>query len=166
MIDVLGARKYFVLVDQGWSEWDLEVHGGIWSRGRIKVCTENHGGERRVLRVKCALNPSKVAQGVVVGGAVLAGLGLHLGLPALIAAGVATCAVVGAALVREAMALGHTLYDALQAGARRGVGARLSVLRGPPRWGALWVGARWPTSSAGSPPICGRTAGPSCRLCC
>jgi hypothetical protein len=119
MIDVLGARKYFVLVDQGWSEWDLEAHGGIWSRGRIKVCTENHGGERRVLRVKCALRPSRVAQGVVLGGLALAGLGLHLAVPALIAAGVATGAVAVAALVREAMALGRTLNDALQAVARR-----------------------------------------------
>lgn len=119
MIDVLGARKYFVLVDQGWSEWDLEAHGGIWSRGRIKVCTENHGGEHRVLRVKCALRPSRVAQGMMVGGVALAGLGLHLGLPALIAAGVATGAVAAAALVREAMALGRTLNDALQAVARR-----------------------------------------------
>jgi glycosyltransferase involved in cell wall biosynthesis len=119
LIAVLGARKYFVLVDQGWSEWDLEAHGGIWSRGRIKVCTENHGGERRVLRVKCALHPSKVAQGVVVGGAVITGLGLHLGLPALIVAGIATGAVAAAALVREAVGLGRTLYDALQAVARR-----------------------------------------------
>ncbi|HEX7787607.1 MAG TPA: glycosyltransferase [Methylomirabilota bacterium] len=119
MIQVLNARKYFLLVDQGWSEWDLEVHGGIWSHGRIKVCTENHGGERRVLRVKCALRPSKVAQGVVAGGLLLTGAGVHLGLPPLIVAGAATVAVAGAALVREAMGLGHTLYDALQAVARR-----------------------------------------------
>jgi hypothetical protein len=119
MIDVLGAQKYFVLVDQGWSEWDLDVHGGIWSRGRIKVCTENHGGERRVLRVKCALRPSRMAHGVVLGGAAVIGLGLHLGLPALIAVGVATAAVAATSLVREAMALGRTLYDALQAVARR-----------------------------------------------
>jgi hypothetical protein len=33
MMGVLAARKYFVLVDQGWSEWDLEAHGGIWAHG-------------------------------------------------------------------------------------------------------------------------------------
>jgi hypothetical protein len=56
---------------------------------------------------------------VVVGGLALAGLGLHLGLPALIAAGAATGVVAAAALVREALALGRTLYDALQGVARR-----------------------------------------------
>ena len=77
LVDVLARRKYFVLVDQGWSEWDLEVHGGVWSRGRIRVCTENHGGERRVLRVKCALRTSRLARGVLAGAAVMAGVGLH-----------------------------------------------------------------------------------------
>ena len=52
------ARKYLVLVDQGWSDWDLEVHGGLWSRARIKVASENHGGERRVLRIKCEIRGS------------------------------------------------------------------------------------------------------------
>jgi glycosyl transferase family 2 len=119
MMEVLAARKYFVLVDQGWSEWDLDVHGGIWARGRIKVCTENHGGERRVLRVKCALRTSRLARGVLGGAVVAAGLGLHLGLPALAAAGGAAAVVAGAALLRDSVALGRMLYDALQGVARR-----------------------------------------------
>jgi hypothetical protein len=118
-VDVLARRKYFVLVDQGWSEWDLEAHGGVWSRGRIRVCTENHGGERRVLRVKCALRTSRLARGVLVGAAVMASLGLQLGLPALAAAGVAAGVGMGAGLLREAIGLGRTLYDALQGVARR-----------------------------------------------
>ncbi len=95
MMGVLAARKYFVLVDQGWSEWDLEAHGGIWARGRIKVCTENHGGERRVLRVKCALRISRLARGVLTGAAVGAALGLQLGLPTLAATNVAIGVVGG-----------------------------------------------------------------------
>jgi len=119
MMQVLAARKYFVLVDQGWSEWDLDVHGGIWSRGRIKVCTENHGGERRVLRVKCALRTSRLARGALVGAAALAGLGLWLGVPALATAGLGAGAVAGAALLRDSAGLGRMLYDALQGVARR-----------------------------------------------
>jgi hypothetical protein len=119
LIEVLAARKYFVLVDQGWSEWDLEVHGGIWSRGRIKVCTENHGGERRVLRVKCTLRISRLARGVLAGAAGATALGLQLGLPALAVTGVAIGVVVGAALLRETVGLGRMLYDALQGVARR-----------------------------------------------
>jgi hypothetical protein len=119
MMQVLAARKYFVLVDQGWSEWDLDVHGGIWSRGRIKVCTENHGGERRVLRVKCALRTSRLARGVLVGAAALAGVGFWLGLPALGVAGLGAGAVASAALLRDSVGLGRMLYDALQGVARR-----------------------------------------------
>jgi hypothetical protein len=119
MMEVLAARKYFVLVDQGWSEWDLDVHGGVWSRGRIKVCTENHGGERRVLRVKCALRTSRLARGALAGAVVATGLGLQLALPALAVAGAATGVVAGAALLRDSVALGRMLYDALQGVARR-----------------------------------------------
>ena len=119
MMEVLAARKYFVLVDQGWSEWDLEVHGGIWSRGRIKVCAENHGGERRVLRVKCALRTSRLARGMLAGGVIAAGLGLQLGVPALAAAGAAAGVVAAVAIFRDSVALGRMLYDALQGVARR-----------------------------------------------
>jgi hypothetical protein len=119
MMGVLAARKYFVPLDQGWSEWDLEAHGGIWARGQIKVCTENHGGERRVLRVKCALRISRLARGVLAGAAVGAALGLQLGLPTLAATNVAIGVVAGAALLRESVGLGRMLYDALQGVARR-----------------------------------------------
>jgi hypothetical protein len=119
MMDVLTARKYFVLVDQGWSEWDLEVHHGVWSRGRIKVCAENHGGDRRVLRVKCAFRTSRLGRGVLIGGLVATGLGLELAVPALAAAGVAACLVGAVALLRDSLRLGRMLYDALQGVARR-----------------------------------------------
>ena len=119
LVEALARRKYCVLVDQGWSEWDLDAHGGVWSRGRIKVCTENHGGERRVLRVKCALRTSHLARGVLLGAAVTAGLGMELGLPALTAAGVVAGLGMAAGLVREVIGLGRTLYDALQGVARR-----------------------------------------------
>jgi hypothetical protein len=119
LVAALARRKYFVLVDQGWSEWDLEAHGGVWSRGRIQVCTENHGGERRVLRVRCALRTSRLARGVLVSAAVMAGAGLTLGLPMVAAAGVAAGVGTGAGLLREAVGLGRTLYEALQGVARR-----------------------------------------------
>jgi hypothetical protein len=119
LVEVLTRRKYFVLVDQGWSEWDLEAHGGVWSRGPIRVCTENHGGERRVLRVKCALRTSRLARGVLAAAMLMTAVGWELGLPALAAAGVAAGVGTGAGLLREALGLGRTLYDALQGVARR-----------------------------------------------
>jgi hypothetical protein len=47
------------------------------------------------------------------------GLGAQFGLPGLAAAGVAIGVITGGALVREAVGLGRTLYDALQGVARR-----------------------------------------------
>jgi F0F1-type ATP synthase membrane subunit c/vacuolar-type H+-ATPase subunit K len=46
-------------------------------------------------------------------------VGWELGLPALAAAGVAAGVGTGAGLLREALGLGRTLYDALQGVARR-----------------------------------------------
>jgi hypothetical protein len=119
LVDVLTRRKYFVLVDQGWSEWDLEAHGGVWARARIKVCTENHGGERRVLRVKSVLRSSRLARGVLGAAVLIAGIGWQIGLPALALAGLGVAAATGVGLLREALGLGRTLYDTLHGVARR-----------------------------------------------
>jgi len=111
------ARKYLVLVDQGWSDWDLEIHGGLWSRARIRVATENHGGERRVLRFKCELRSSRLASLGTLGVIVLALLGLKIGPLPLILTGAAL--IMSVALVREGLSLGRMLHDVLRTVARR-----------------------------------------------
>jgi len=117
--ETVAARRYFVLVDQGWSDWDLEVHGGLWSRGWVKVATEYHGAEHRVLRVKCAVRTSVLARIALGGAVVLAALGIELDVPALVAAGVGGACVAGVAFARERRGLGRVLYDSLLAVARR-----------------------------------------------
>jgi GT2 family glycosyltransferase len=113
------ARKYFVMVDEGWSKWDLEVQGGLWSRGRVTVATEYHGGQRRVLRVRTALRASLLIR-VAFSLALVAGaLGFELGQRALIAAGAVGVAFTSLAYTREALNLGRMLYTALQTVARR-----------------------------------------------
>jgi GT2 family glycosyltransferase len=115
----VAARKYFVLVDQGWSEWDLEVYGGLWSRARVKVATEYHGAGRRVLRVKCSLQGSLLtrlgAAGTLLGGI----LGVALGSPPLVAASLGAAAIGATAFAREGLSLGRTLHRALTAVARQ-----------------------------------------------
>jgi len=111
------ARKYFVLMDQGWSDWDLEVHGGLWSRARIKVATENHGGERRVLRIKCELRGSRLASLGTLGAITLAVLGLKIGLLPLVLA--AAAIAMSVAFVRESLNLGRMLHEMVQTVARR-----------------------------------------------
>ena len=57
----LAPQKYFVIADQGWDEWDLKIARGLWSRALVLVCTENHGGNKRLLRVRCAMRLSRFA---------------------------------------------------------------------------------------------------------
>ena len=113
------ARKYFGVVDDGWSAWDLEVQGGVWSRAQVTVATEYHGGERRVLRVRTALRFSLLTR-VAVGLSLLAGAaGLEMGQMALVAAGGVGVLFAVIAFAREALNVGHMLHAALQAVARR-----------------------------------------------
>jgi hypothetical protein len=72
-----------------------------------------------VLRVKCALRTSRLARGILVGAGLLAAVGLQLGVPAVMAAGIGAGVVVGVALLRASVGLGRMLYDALQGVARR-----------------------------------------------
>jgi len=111
------TRKYLVLVDQGWSDWDLEVHGGLWSRARIKVATENHGGERRVLRFKCELRSSRLASLGTLGAVAAAALAFKLGFLPVVLTGAALAMSI--AFVREGLTLGRMLHEELKTVARR-----------------------------------------------
>ncbi|MDE2229737.1 MAG: glycosyltransferase [Alphaproteobacteria bacterium] len=57
----LVPQKYFVIPDQGWDEWDLKIARGLWSRALVLVCVENHGGAKRLLRVRCAMRLSRLS---------------------------------------------------------------------------------------------------------
>lgn len=113
------ARKYFVAVDQGWSEWDLEVQGGFWSRARVTVATENHGGNRRVLRVRGAMRTTLLTRVGAAAAVAIGAIGLKLGHPAVMAIGGAGLVFVVGAFAREGLRLGRVLYGALQTVARR-----------------------------------------------
>jgi O-antigen biosynthesis protein len=61
LIDFLLSHKYVVATDTGWSGWDLKIARGFFSRALVLVCTENHGGGRRLLRVRCTMRFSRLA---------------------------------------------------------------------------------------------------------
>src|SRR5947208_13787638 len=61
MMDFLLPRKYLIAMDQGWSQWDLEICQGSWAKAQIKTATENQGGTKRLLRVRCALRMSRIS---------------------------------------------------------------------------------------------------------
>jgi O-antigen biosynthesis protein len=79
----LVPQKYFVVIDQGWDEWDLKIARGLWSRALVLVCTENHGGAKRLLRVRCAMRVSRFAAFVLRAYALVAAAALILHSPGL-----------------------------------------------------------------------------------
>ncbi|MBV9966246.1 MAG: hypothetical protein JO008_11175, partial [Alphaproteobacteria bacterium] len=64
--------------DTGWSKWDLKISRGFWSRALVTVCAENHGGPKRLLRVRCAMRMSSLARAILRGCAALTAAGLIL----------------------------------------------------------------------------------------
>jgi O-antigen biosynthesis protein len=115
----VATRKYFVVADRGWSEWDLEVYGGFWSREHVKVATEYHGAGRRVLRAKCVVRSSLLTR-ISASGVLLAGaLGVALGWAPLVLASLGVGAIVGVAFAREARSLAWTIDRALDGVAQR-----------------------------------------------
>jgi hypothetical protein len=81
-MDFLLPQKYFVVADTGWSKWDLKIARGLWSRAYVTVCGENHGGGKRLLRLRCALRASSLGRALLRGFAALTAASLILGAPA------------------------------------------------------------------------------------
>src|SRR5260370_7996874 len=81
LMEFLLPQKYFVVPDTGWSKWDLKISRGLWSRAFVTVCAENHGGPKRLLRGRCAMRMSSLAQVLLRGCAMLTAAALILGSP-------------------------------------------------------------------------------------
>jgi O-antigen biosynthesis protein len=77
----LAPQKYFIQTDQGWNDWDLKIARGLWSRAYLLVCTENHGGEKRLLRVRCAMRLSRFSAFVLRAYAIATAAALILDAP-------------------------------------------------------------------------------------
>ena len=96
LVAFLTPQKYFVVPDTGWSGWDLEIARGLCCRALVVVCAENHGGGKRLLRVRCAVRLSRLAVFLLRGYLLLAAAALMLGSPA---AAVAVAVAAGASVL-------------------------------------------------------------------
>ena len=81
LTDFLVPQKYLVVPDTGWSKWDLKIARGLCGRSLVTVCSENHGGSKRLLRVRCAVRLSHPALFLVRSYAVVSAFALILGSP-------------------------------------------------------------------------------------
>jgi O-antigen biosynthesis protein len=120
LMNFLVPQKYFVVPDTGWSNWDLKIARGLCSRALVVVCTENHGGSKRLLRVRCAMRFSRFALFLLRSCAALTAVALILGWPltaAVIgAAGVLNLGVTGCQLV----SFGKLMHRIVEAVAKQG----------------------------------------------
>jgi GT2 family glycosyltransferase len=95
----LKPQKYFVMPDTGWSNWDVKIARGLFSRALLLVCTENHGGGKRLLQARCAMRLSGSARALLRLYAALAAFALIFGWPLAAAAiggvGLASAALMG-----------------------------------------------------------------------
>ena len=112
--EFLLPRKYLIAMDQGWSQWDLEICQGPWAKAQVKTAVENHGGAKRLLRVRCALRMSRVSLIClcVYGVSTIAAAGLAM--PQIALATAAVGLLHGSAILYQKFRLGRVLYNVLE----------------------------------------------------
>jgi hypothetical protein len=113
-MEFLLPRKYLIAMDQGWSSWDLEICQGPWAKAQIKTATENHGGPKRLLRVRCALRLSRISVACLCLYVIIAAIAAALAMPEI----AGTAALIGwihaSAIIYQKFRLGHVLYNVLE----------------------------------------------------
>jgi cellulose synthase/poly-beta-1,6-N-acetylglucosamine synthase-like glycosyltransferase len=119
LTDFLVSHKYLVTTDAGWSNWDLKIARGLCSRTLVTVCTENHGGNKRLLRVRCAMRLSHLALFLLRSCAALTAFTLILGWP-LVAAVIAIVGIVNIGVVGcQLLDFGRLMHRIIEAIAKQ-----------------------------------------------
>ena len=119
LMDFLLPQKYFVVADTGWSKWDLKIARGLWSRALVTVCAENHGGMKRLLRVRCAMRSSSLARVLLRLYAAVAAGCLILGAPAAAAAIIVLGVFNFGVITWQAAVFGRLMHRIIEAVARQ-----------------------------------------------
>jgi hypothetical protein len=114
MMDFLLPRRYLIAMDQGWSQWDLEICQGPWAKAQIKTATENHGGAKRLLRVRCALRMSRTSVTCLCVYVIVVATAAGLAMPGVAAATAFIGWVHASAIIYQKFRLGHVLYHVLE----------------------------------------------------
>ncbi len=110
VMDFLMPRRYLITVDQGWSDWDLNIYQGFWSRALIKVCTENHSGNKRLLKVRCLLRMSGLAATAMCVCSLITIVLIILGIPEVAATTGILGAISAVIILYQNFRLGSTIY--------------------------------------------------------
>jgi glycosyltransferase involved in cell wall biosynthesis len=119
VMEFLMPRKYLIAVDQGWSDWDLEICQGPWAKAQIRMATENHGSTKRLLRVRCALRMSKISVGFLSAYILAAGLAALLETPVVAGAAILTGLAHAGVVLQQKLHIGHALYHVIESVAHK-----------------------------------------------
>lgn len=76
----LNEHRWGRALDSGWSAWDVEIYCHPWTIVRVLTAQEEHGGDKRLVRVRYRLRPSGYLINLGVSALLWAGVaaGLHL----------------------------------------------------------------------------------------
>jgi glycosyltransferase involved in cell wall biosynthesis len=114
VMEFMVPRKYLIAIDQGWNDWDLIIHRGIWARSDLKVAVENHGGSRRLFRTRVRVRQSLLARVTLIVCSFLVLLGATSDLPEIaelaLLLGVISLFIVAV----ESFRLGRVVYHVLE----------------------------------------------------
>ena len=119
VMEFLMPRKYLIAVDQGWSDWDLEICQGPWAKAQIRMATENHGSTKRLLRVRCALRLSKISVTFLSAYILAAGLAALLETPVVAGAAILTGLAHAGVVLQQKLHIGHALYHVIESVAHK-----------------------------------------------
>jgi glycosyltransferase involved in cell wall biosynthesis len=114
LVDFLRPRKYPIILDNGWEDFDVSIHRGVWVRAQVKVLVQNHGGLQRQVDVGAVLRQTALAKGVKASYAIAGLLALAGGVDAVAALFGVALVVTEAFLVYQALRLGRTLWHAVE----------------------------------------------------
>jgi O-antigen biosynthesis protein len=112
------AEKHPVAMENGWSDWDVEIGGGLAGNARVLVVGENHGADKRLLRARWRLRPSMLVRAAVGGAGALALASLLFGgvIAAVVFAGLAVA--LGAAALWQLSLFARRLHGLVEDAAR------------------------------------------------
>jgi hypothetical protein len=61
--ETLDRYRCWKVIDSGWSDWDLEASLDPWSGVRVCTAQEDHGGGRRLIRLRFQVRPGGLIRG-------------------------------------------------------------------------------------------------------
>jgi hypothetical protein len=118
MMRGLAAANLPHVLDAGWSNWDIATDGNAVATAQVTAAEENHGADKRLLHVRCALRPTPLTRWVLGGLTALAAACLLGHSRAGLVISVLAAIGVGGLFFWQAFVFGGRLHRLIEAAAR------------------------------------------------